>query len=262
MSRIHRRMVGKPSHASTQALIQDIMKEVEEAKGVNGAARWKSAFNVLTRDKQAMTDYCSAEQSHVFERYYALGENRSLKQLSKETGHTITRLYKWRRKYNWESKVIRRDIEIATILKAKSINSIVNIKIEYSGIIHQLVKEMIDNIHEYNEKVRIANKHAKHPKEIVPYKTLIYSADDFEKLVKLDLLMRGDVTERKENIITDNANLIEKQIAEDEETKELLKALYNKNRQYMNASKKVPIMISSSNGNGHDKEYDVSQDIL
>lgn len=259
MSKIRRRMVGKPSHASTQVLIQEIMKEVEEAKGVNGTARWKSAFSVLTRDKQAMTDYCSAEQSYVFEKYYALGENRSLKELAAITGHTSGRLQKWRRKYNWESKVVRRDIEVAAILKARSINSIVNVKIEYSGIIHQLVKEMLDNIHEYNEKVRIANKKAKNPKDLVAYKTLIYSADDFEKLVKLDLLMRGDVTERKESIVTENANIIEQQIAEDSETKELLKALYNKNRQYMNASKKIPIMIPPSNGNGHDKEYDATQ---
>ena len=236
------------------------MKEVEEAKGMNGTERWKAAFKVLTKDKQAMTDYCSAEQSYVFEQYYALGENRTLKALAKKTGHTLLRLYKWRRKYNWESKVVKRDTEVAMVLRARSINTIVNVKIEYSSIIHTLVKEMIDNIHEYNDKVRTVNRKAKNPKDIIPYKTLIYSADDFEKLVKLDLLMRGDVTERTEKIVTENANLIEKQIAEDDETKALLKNLYNRNRQYITASKKLPVILPS-NGNGYDKEYDVTQDM-
>jgi len=248
-----------PEEISAQ--IEEIMQEVEHAEGKDGANRWKKAVNVLMHNKKAMADYCSAEQAKVFEQYYALGEGRTISQLSRVTGHSYARLDRWKRKYNWDMKIIKRDIEIAAILKAKTIDSIVNAKIDYSAIINQTIRDFIDNIREYNEKVRMVNRKAKHPKDLIPYKTLICNAGDFEKLVKLDLLMRGDATERKEEIVNQKIDIIEKQISEDDKTKALLKELYHRSREYAEVLKKSDsIVFSLKSFSNNRNEDDVLQD--
>jgi hypothetical protein len=223
--------------AEIDNLIQDML--------VNGTGgdreKWKKTFRTLSKNKEWMKKILEIDCNKAFEQYYLLGEKRSLKRLSDVTNHDLNKLVRWRKKYDWEAKVMERDGLVRNILMAKSAGTIAAIKLQYSGIINHLVQDMIKNIDSYNKKVAEMNKNITDPKQLLNFKNLIYSADDFEKLIKLDLLLRGEATSRAEISIMDKESIVEKQIADDPETKELLKSLYNRNRTYLSTVKnKLP----------------------
>jgi hypothetical protein len=197
------------------------------------------------------------DSSKAFEVYYALGEKRTLTQVSKETGQELNKLVRWRRKYQWEKQVAERDGLVYDVLKARAAGSVVRVKEEYSAIINKTVKDMISNLTEYNNKVAIVNKAAKTPKEMLPYKSLIYTAEDFERLVKLDLLLRGEATDRKEvavGSIKEREDLIEDQIANDPEMKDLLRNLWHRNMSYAIENKKIGSLASGARARMKEEE--------
>lgn len=229
---------------------ENITKLIEDmlVNGTNGDRRkWKEAFKTLIKDKKLMTKIMEIDKNKAFEKYYELGEKRTLTSLSKETGFEVNRLSRWSRQDNWMQKVSERDRLVSDVLKAKAVLSITEIKLEYSSTIHRLIQEMVDNMDVYNRKVAEINAKIKNPKDLLKYKSLVYSSEDFERLVKLDLLMRGDVTDRRELSVVDRERIVEDQIANDEETRNLLKGLYNRTRAYSSGIKKLG---SGSNGNG------------
>ena len=218
-----------------QALIDDLL--INGSKGDSN--KWKKVFSTITKDKELMSKISSAEAARAFEEYYMMGEKRSLQALGKLTGHDKNKLGRWRKKYKWDIKVFERDVEVGTILKARTIKSVVSIKMEYSSMINKLIVDLIRNIEEYNEKVEKVNKKAITPKQLLPYKSLIANANDLEMLVKLDLLMRGEVTERKEQVINDKEKRIEETIVTDAETRDLLRQLYVRQGQFNRATKAI-----------------------
>lgn len=226
---------GSEDDSEIKNLIDDLL-----VNGTGGdAEKWKRAFRYLKRDKRLMKTVMEIDNNKAFEVYYSLGEDRSLSKVSRMTNFNINKLVRWRKKFGWEKMIADRDNLVYDALKARAVTGVVKAKIDYSNIINKLIKEVIANMEDYNRKVAEVNKKAKNPKEMLPYKSLIYSAEDFERLVKLDLLMRGESTERKEVSIIDREGVLEEQIANDDTTKDLLKQLYRQSRNYQLMSKKI-----------------------
>lgn len=226
---------GSEDDSEIKNLIDDLL-----VNGTGGdAEKWKRAFRYLKRDKRLMKTVMEIDNNKAFEVYYSLGEDRSLSKVSRMTNFNINKLVRWRKKFGWEKMIADRDNLVYDALKARAVTGVVKAKIDYSNIINKLIKEVITNMEDYNRKVAEVNKKAKNPKEMLPYKSLIYSAEDFERLVKLDLLMRGESTERKEVSIIDREGVLEEQIANDDTTKDLLKQLYRQSRNYQLMSKKI-----------------------
>lgn len=241
-----KRRGGNGEQAQLEALVADMLEN-----GTGGdRSKWKEAFKLLGKNKKLMQKISEIDRNKAFEKYYELGDNRTITDVSKITGYEYIRLCRWRRQYNWEKKIAERDKLVYDVLKAKAVTSVVKLKLGYSNLIGEMIQTMINNINEYNRKVELVNHSAKTPKDMLPYKSLIYDASDFEKLVKLDLLLRGEATERKEISLSDKESMIEDHIANDETTKELLRELYHRTRQMAKVTKRIALPTNGTNGNG------------
>ena len=115
------------------------------------------------------------QHKEAFEYYYSLGEARSLQQVAKRFTVSETSARKWSAAFNWQERVVQRDIEISKGLEKKTNTTILNEKANY----RRIIKESISGIGE----IKINN-----PK-------------DLDTLVKLDLLLMGEATEKTENAI-------------------------------------------------------------
>lgn len=116
------------------------------------------------------------QHKEAFEYYYSLGENRGYREVAQKFNTSLTTLAKWGKAFNWQERVTQRDIEISKQLEKKTNTTVLNEKANY----RRLIKEAIENMDDIK----------------------IESVKDYETLVKLDLLLMGENTEKNDNTIT------------------------------------------------------------
>ena len=129
-----------------------------------------------------MADKLSKEnelQKKAFEIYYMLGEKRSLRAVAEEIGRTERTVAGWSRSFNWVSRVTQRNIEDAKNRREEQINTqITDVRTKYRIIINNFMAQL--------------------SKDVLDGKINIRNVQDFERLVKLDLLLMGEAVERTE----------------------------------------------------------------
>ena len=118
-------------------------------------------------------------QREAFEIYYALGDKRSLKAVAQQVNRTERCVAGWSRAYNWVDRVKQREIEDA---RNEGINS--------------LNKQTTDIKTRY--RILLNNLMAKASKQIAEGKLAIKNVQDLERVVKLDLLLMGEATDRQD----------------------------------------------------------------
>lgn len=130
-----------------------------------------------------MADKLSKEnelQRKAFELYYGLGDKRSLRAVAETIGRTERTVAGWSRSFNWVARVTQRNIEDAQNSKeAKITAELTDVRTKYRILINNLMADFSKDI--AHGKVKVKN---------------VY---DFERLVKLDMLLMGEATERVEN---------------------------------------------------------------
>lgn len=114
----------------------------------------------------------SLRMREAFEYYYSLGGARSLQQVAKKFTVSETSARKWSAAFNWQERVVQRDIEISKGLEKKTNTTILNEKANYRRIIRDAIRGI--------GEIKITN-----PK-------------DLDTLVKLDLLLMGEATEKSD----------------------------------------------------------------
>lgn len=118
-------------------------------------------------------------QSRAFELYYGLGDARSLKKVADTIGRTERTVAGWSRSFNWVARVTQRNIENSQSIKDGGINpQLTDVRAKYRIIINNFMAELSKRVLKGEIKVR--------------------NVQDFERLVKLDLLLMGEVTDRTE----------------------------------------------------------------
>jgi len=132
----------------------------------------------------------------AFEYFYSLGDKRSLAQVENKFRISEQTAINWSYSFNWKERVEQRDIENAKKLAQKTDMSIVNTKANYR-------KEIKDSLRIIRAAIGTA---------ILKLKSgelTVYSMADLnqlitaqDKLMKLDLLMMGEATEKEEHKIT------------------------------------------------------------
>lgn len=127
-------------------------------------------------------------QREAFEIYYALGDKRSLKAVAQQVNRTERCVAGWSRAYNWVDRVKQREIEDA---RNEGINS--------------LNKQTTDIKTRY--RILLNNLMAKASKQIAEGKLAIKNVQDLERVVKLDLLLMGEATDRQDNTGTSSTEL-------------------------------------------------------
>lgn len=118
-------------------------------------------------------------QKRAFEMYYGLGDKRSLKAVAETIGRTERTVAGWSRSFNWVARVTQRNIENAKNKQEEAINTqLTDVRTRYRVVINNLMVELSQRVVKGEFKVK--------------------NITDFEKLVKLDLLLMGEATERTE----------------------------------------------------------------
>ena len=139
------------------------------------------------------------EHIKIFELYYSMGKDRSIKKLWNKLCQDYTEvmpkipsyptLKLWSKKFNWQQRVEQRDIENSKALEnklSKEVNkTIVNSKADYRALIKKVVIEF--------------------EKRLKDGKIKISKPEDLSIMAKLDMLMMGEATEKGELQVTTNA---------------------------------------------------------
>ena len=129
-----------------------------------------------------MADKLSKEnelQRKAFELYYGLGDKRSLRAVAETIGRTERTVAGWSRVFNWVARVTQRNIENAqNNNEAKITAELTDVRTKYRILINNLMADF--------------------SKDIAQGKVKVKNINDFERLVKLDMLLMGEATERVE----------------------------------------------------------------
>ena len=118
-------------------------------------------------------------QRKAFELYYGLGDKRSLRAVAETIGRTERTVGGWSRACNWVARVTQRNIENAhNSNEAKITAELTDVRTKYRILINNLMADF--------------------SKDIAQGKVKVKNINDFERLVKLDMLLMGEATERVE----------------------------------------------------------------
>ena len=109
------------------------------------------------------------QHREAFEYYYSLGEHRNLSSVAIHFKFSERSLAKWSKEFNWQERILQRDIEIGKKLEKKTNTTVLNEKAKYRELIKNAIAGMGD--------------------------IKVESVKDYETLVKLDLLLMGEATE-------------------------------------------------------------------
>lgn len=85
----------------------------------------------------------TSEQQEAFEKYYELGDNRSYKALSEETGRSISALSIWSKKFNWKERIDNRDKGKLQMMTQDRLEADVIARGIYQDTIRQILKEQV-----------------------------------------------------------------------------------------------------------------------
>jgi hypothetical protein len=129
------------------------------------------------------------QHKEAFEYYYSLGENRGYREVVQKFNISLTSIAKWGKAFNWQERILQRDIEIGKALVVKTNTTVLDEKANYRRIIKDAISSM--------GTVKAE------------------SAKDLEILVKLDLLLMGEATEKTDtDIKMDLSHLTTEEIRE------------------------------------------------
>lgn len=95
------------------------------------------------RKKQDTIKHEKPEHLIIFEKYYDMGDKRTLKQLSEETEYSVTTLSKWKKEYDWENKIINRDNSKLQMMTQDRLEADVLARGVYQDTIRQILKEQV-----------------------------------------------------------------------------------------------------------------------
>ena len=122
----------------------------------------------------------SAVHLNAFEIYYALGDSRSIVEVSRRCGVHESSVHNWSVAFGWQKRLAYREKLVAELTASKAIEDEAQSRANALKICRAA-------------KVRFA--------ESLTKGTAIIGAGDFANVVKLELLLRGQATDRSELIL-------------------------------------------------------------
>jgi hypothetical protein len=146
----------------------------------------------------------------AFDYYFSLGASRSFNQVAVKFKKSERTIHNWGKAFNWQKRIEQRDIEIARRLEEKTNETIIDEKAKYREEIKQYMQFVRGIMVASQEKIK--NKEIC-IKESSDMNSLMLA---YERLLKLDLLLMGEATDRSENtlpliILPDNGRMAREQ---------------------------------------------------
>jgi hypothetical protein len=151
------------------------------------------------------------EHGDAFDEYYAMGADRSLRSLADHQDVTERTLKRWSIEFNWQKRIVQRDLTINQRTEEKTNKAIVNTKADYRAdiakklesltTIREGYKKLIDDAIEAIKKGEIQINSAKELDTVIASLKKLHDLD--KDYIKLDLLLVGeDVPDRTDlNIV-------------------------------------------------------------
>ena len=121
-------------------------------------------------------NYDSLTRQRAFDHYYSCGSDRSLAKTGEYLGIHVRTITNWSKTDNWQTRIQQRDIENARRMEEKTNEAITDIRADYRKIIKATIADYI--------------------KKLKTGEVSVGTVTDFERLVKLDLLLMGEATEK------------------------------------------------------------------
>lgn len=143
-------------------------------------------------------------QREAYEHYYALGDDRTLKQTATDYGVTERTVNNWSQWFGWRERVRQRDKEIADAMDRKMIDSYSTMKVEIVEALWYAMKESVLEPFKRGEKP-----------------LGIKNIGDFEKVVKMLTAFAGN----RESEVEDNK--IDKELPMPDKEKAKLKHIFD-----------------------------------
>ncbi len=150
-------------------------------------------------------------QNHIeaFELFYSLGGKASDKNCGKvgvKFGVSCNTIWNWYKKFNWHERVDQRNIENSKELAKKTNETVIAIKANYRAeikaqfsILKKMLNELIKKFKEdEDQKDKSIDKKGIEIKDVTGLKDVMGC---YEKLVRMDLTLIGEVSEREENAL-------------------------------------------------------------
>lgn len=131
----------------------------------------------------------------AFEFYYSLNESRTLKVVAERFKCSLRAVEEWSSAFKWQEKIIERDNEIADLVEKKLKKQVVEQKVKYHNLLQNILAPVIKGL----QFMRLKSEEEKlkfkqdNPEMVV---IQVASVAEFERLIKLDLLLIGEETDR------------------------------------------------------------------
>jgi hypothetical protein len=135
--------------------------------------------------------------TEAFEYYYSLGAGRSITEVARQHNAGRASVAKWSKAFSWQERVEQRDIENAKRLEKRTNDTVVAAKADYRKIVRAAIKHWVERFKQGGIDIR--------------------DTRDLERLVKLDLLLMGEATDRPELRDAHESEVIRKLFAENPE---------------------------------------------
>jgi len=119
------------------------------------------------------------QQLRAFHIYYGLGDDRCLRELSALTGERESKLKAWKKRFNWQRRIDALDSKVISLIDDKFGDLYSEVKGICQQVIFDLMASAKDDIEAGELKIR--------------------SIKDLETVMKMDMLLRGEATERVES---------------------------------------------------------------
>jgi len=151
----------------------------------------------------------SGRQAQAFEYYWGLGNTRTLKKVAEYFGVSQRTVENWSMSFNWRRRINMRDLEIADDMSEDSIKKIADIKAKHREMVdanlivlrkklNYYMREMQKYDKQVEKAISAGQKIPEPPKslQIENAGALLQTVSAFEKMIRTDLLLVGEDTER------------------------------------------------------------------
>jgi hypothetical protein len=119
------------------------------------------------------------KHKEAFERYYAMGPSRSLRLVAGEHRVSEKTVFAWNREFDWQTRIEQRDMQNAKRLQKATDDTVVAVKAKYRKIVQAAIGKFVQGLQT----------------DAVAVETVT----DLERLIKLDLLLMGEATDKTEH---------------------------------------------------------------
>lgn len=128
----------------------------------------------------------------AFDYYYSLGNVRSIAKVADQFQVSPMSVKRWSKSFDWKTRLKSRDTEISAKLDELTNSAVLDQRTQVVNIVNKLIEASI----------------VKLPDGSLAPAFPVESVQDFEKVVKLYLLLNNEPTDRTENVNTDAREII------------------------------------------------------